>query len=149
MPIPEKIKIARMVDYHTHYIGKYDNGKQFFGYQHFVNDISNNDTDWTKRRHEYVLLYLFNEEGDLISYDYWYAGTTSDLNCDTEKKLKEMIKKLGKVKYCNIKVKPFQIEIDNHIFGLIAFQDSDYERVELYPSNVIAFTEPWDGEYDT
>lgn len=149
MAIPEKIRVARMVDYHTHFIGKYDNGKQFFGYEHFLFDPSITDDDWQKRRKEYVVLYLFDEEGNLTSYKSWYAGTTSDLNCDTNQKLKEMIKELGTVRYCNILVKPFNVQIDNHTFGLIAISDPNYERVELHPSNTIAFTDPWDGEYDT
>jgi hypothetical protein len=149
MPIPEKIRVTRMIDYHTHFIGKYDNGKQFFGYNHFINTPFKSGDDWQNYRHEYVVLYLFDEKGDFKSYKHHYAGTTANLNCDTEKKLKEMVKGLGKVRYCNIKVKPFEIEIDGHIFGLIPKTDDGYERVELHPSNVIAFTEPWVGEYDT
>ena len=149
MPIPEKIRVTRMIDYHTHFIGKYDDGKQFWGYEHFVSVPVDGETDWQKYRHEYVVLYLFDKEGKLESYKYWYAGTTSDLNCDTEKKLKQLVKELGRIRYCNIRVKPFEIKIDGHTFGLIAIQDPDYERVELHPSNVIAFTEPWNGEFDT
>lgn len=149
MPIPEKIKIARIIDYHTHFIGKYVGGKQFFGYEHFILIPNPDGVGYQRSQPQYIVLYLFDEKGDLTSYKYWYAGITPDLNCDTEKKLKEMIRELGKVRYCNIKIKPFQIEIEGHIFGLIPFADSNYERVELHPSNTIAFTEPWDGEYDT
>ena len=147
MAIPTRIRITRMVDYHTHFIGKYDNGKQFFGYEHFVFEPDKDRQ--LENRHEYVVLYIFNEEGDLVGNKYWYAGKSTALNCNTEKKLKELVKELGKIRYCNIRVKPFKIEIDNYTFGLIAFADPDYERVELHPNNTIAFSEPWDGEYDT
>ncbi|WP_435355377.1 hypothetical protein [Emticicia sp. SJ17W-69] len=147
--IPKKIKILRIEDYHTHYIGKFDSGKQFFGYEHFVSKPSPNEIDWQKNRHEYVVLYLFDENGSLESFKYWYAGTTAELNCDTNKKLDELVKSLGKVRFCNIKVAPSHIEIDGIIFGLIPKIDDDYERIELDPSSTIAFSEPWDGEYDT
>ena len=147
MAIPAKIKIARMIDYHTHFVGKYDNGKQFFGYEHFF--FEPNKEPQLENRHEYVVLYTFNNEGDLISNKHWYAGKSTALNCNTEKKLKEFVRELGKVRYCNIQVKPFKIEIDNYTFGLIASTDPDYESVELHPGNIIEFTEPWDGEYYT
>jgi hypothetical protein len=34
--IPEIVPIKREEDYHTHYIGKTKDGRQFFGYQTFV-----------------------------------------------------------------------------------------------------------------
>lgn len=147
MAIPKRIRINRMIDYHTHFIGKFDNGKQFFGYEHFV--FEPNKDHQLENRHEYIVLYLFNEQGDLTSYKYWYAGKSTELNCKTETKLNEFIKELGQIRYCDIHVKPFKLEIDSYTFGLIAFDDPDYERVELHPSNTIAFSEPWNGEYET
>ncbi|MDZ7936598.1 MAG: hypothetical protein U5M51_16885 [Emticicia sp.] len=147
--IPKKIKMARMEDYHTHYIGKYDGKKQFFGYEHFVSVPTPNETDWQKYRHEYVVLHLFDEKGNFESFKYWYAGTTSNLNCNTNEKLEELVRSLDKVRFNDIEVATFNIDIDGITFGLIPKIDDAYERIELDPSSTIAFCEPWDGEYDT
>jgi len=34
--IPKRIPVMRMEDYHTHYLGKTDNGKLFFGSETFA-----------------------------------------------------------------------------------------------------------------
>lgn len=147
--IPQKIKISRIENYHTHFIGKFDGNKLFFGYNHFVYKPFLNYEDWQNNRHEYIVLYLFNEDGKLYSFKYWYAGVTAKLNCDTHLKLNEFVKSLGEIKFCDIDVETFSIEIDGITFGLIPKIDDDYERIELDPSSTIAFNAPWDGEYDT
>ena len=58
-----------------------------------------------------------------------------------------MVSKLGAVEYGYINVKPFEVKIDGFKFGLIPNEES--EMIELQPSNTIAFSEPWDGEYYT
>ena len=58
-----------------------------------------------------------------------------------------MVKKLGKVKYMDISVELFEVEIDNHKFGLVA--DLESRCVNAQPSSTISFYEPWDGEYYT
>lgn len=152
MKFPEKIPIERIEDYHTHYIGKYGDGEQFFGYETFIftkpyGEIQKGD-NWQKYRKEYVVLYLFNEEGDFKGAKYWYGGTIDIVNEEEmTAKLEEMIAQLGKVNYCDIEVKPFKTEIDGHIFGLIP--DEETEMINLEPSSTISFMEPWDGGYDT
>jgi len=54
---------------------------------------------------------------------------------------------LGETEFCNIEIKPFQVEIDGFIFGLVP--DEASKIIELQPSSTIAFEEPWDGEYYT
>jgi hypothetical protein len=97
MAIPKTIQINRIEDYHTHYIGKYDNGKQFWAYEHFISVPIPDEKNWQKYRHEYVVLYLFDENGKYVSNKYWYAGTTSDLNCETDEKIEEMVDELGEI----------------------------------------------------
>lgn len=147
MAIPERFPINREEDYHTHYIGKYTNGNQFFGYETFVHvrPVPLGE-DWQNYRKEYVVLYIFDEEGNFIDFKHWYAGTTAE-NKETTPALELMIESGGSYEFCNIVVKPFQVEIDGEIFGLIP--DEEYDSIELMPSSTIAFYEPWDGEYDT
>lgn len=147
MKFPEKIPVERMEDYHTHHIGKYENENQFFGYGTFVFTEMPIPENWEKYRREYAVLYLFDKEGNFKEAKYEFAGTSDSLKFDTEEKIEEFVSKLGEIEYCNIEIKPFEIEIDGFKFGLIPNEES--EMIELQPSNTIAFGEPWDGEYDT
>jgi hypothetical protein len=148
MPIPEKIPIQRMEDYHTHFIGKTEDGKQFFGYETFVFPDGMPASDWQRSRKEYVVLYIFDKDGNHLTTNHWFAGTTSEINDSlTRTKLEQMINELGKVKFTDIEVKPFQTIIDGIVFGLVP--NEEYETVDLEPSSTISFHEPWDGDYDT
>jgi hypothetical protein len=148
MPIPEKITISRIEDYHTHFIGKTEDGKQFFGYETFVFLNGMPDSNWQSSRKEYVVLYIFDREGNHIKTNHWFAGTTSETNDSlTRKKLEQMVDELGNIEFTDIEVKPFQTIIDDVVFGLVP--NKEYERVDLQPSSTISFHEPWDGEYDT
>lgn len=146
--IPEKFPIKREENYHTHYLGKTQDGRQFFGYETFVFPNGMPQSDWTKGRKEYAVLYLFDKKGNHLKTNHWYAGTTSEINdFIIKEKLEQMISELGSIEYTNIIVKPFQTIIDGVIFGLIP--NEEYETVDLQPNSTISFQEPWDGEYDT
>jgi len=58
-----------------------------------------------------------------------------------------MVLELGKVKYCNIKLKLFKLEIDGEVFGLV--KDSENKAIISKPSSGLWFQEPWNGEYYT
>lgn len=146
--IPKKILIKREEDYHTHYIGRTEDGRQFFGYETFVFPNGMQESDWEKSRKEYVVLYIFDKDGNYLKTNHWFAGTTSVTNGTlTRQKLEQMISDLGKVRFTNIKVKPFQTIIDGVVFGLVP--NPEYETVDLEPSSTISFHAPWNGEYDT
>jgi hypothetical protein len=148
MPIPEKIPILRMEDYHTHYLGKTDDGRQFFGYETFVFPPGVPAEALEKHRKEYVVLYLFDDQGNHSETKHWFAGTVAV--ADQEKMiawLQDEIEKLGNVTYTDIEVKPFQSTVDGVVFGLVS--NEEHEVVELQPNSTIAFYEPWDGEYYT
>jgi len=147
--IPELIPIKREEDYHTHYIGKTGDGRQFFGYESFVfPDSHHTSDDWTKSRKEYVVLYIFDNRGNHLETKHWYAGTTAEADdAVSRQKLEEFVSQLGPVTYTDIIVKPFQVVIDGFIFGLVPNKNG--KCVELQPGNTISFQEPWDGEYYT
>jgi formate hydrogenlyase regulatory protein HycA len=67
-----------------------------------------------------------------------------------EARLTEMIVALGKVRYANVEVGLFQVQIDGHTFGLVDASEPNegYESIHLLP-NDLAFFAPWDGTYDT
>jgi len=145
---PEKIPIQRMEDYHTHFLGKVEDGRQFFGYETFVFPKGSPASEWEKHRREYVVLYIFDKDGNHLVTNHWYAGTTSETDQSVMRtRLEKMIGELGKTEFCDIEAKPFQTIIDGVVFGLVP--NDEYETVDLQPSSTISFQEPWDGEYYT
>ncbi|GAA4841709.1 hypothetical protein [Algivirga pacifica] len=149
MKFPKKIPIERLEDYHTHYIGTYEDGKQFWGYETFVitkRDISPYE-NWQQYRREYAVLYLFDSEGNFQEVKHEFAGTTDALKFDTDIKIEQLVSSLKGVEYHDIEIKPFEVEINGYKFGLIPNHES--EMIELQPSSTIAFSEPWDGAYWT
>ena len=153
--IPERFPIERIEDYHTHYIGKCRDNRQFMIYEPSVfhnphkiplGKIPRDERMKLKR--EYVVIYIFDIQGNHLITEYLFAGTA---DIDNSSKINEWIHDkldgLGNVKFDDIKVKPFQSLIDGYIFGLVA--DHENGVVELQPGNTISFSEPWDGQYNT
>lgn len=142
--IPERIRINREEYYHTHYIGKTADGRQFFLYPTYI--YPDPVTRSLDTREEYVVLYLFDKRGNHLETKHWYAGVTDE---GTERrvwnKLDEMVAEIGPVEYTSIKVKPFQTIIDGIVFGLVP--NEERRCVYLQPSSTISFMAPWDGEY--
>jgi hypothetical protein len=146
---PNKIKISRMEDYHTHYLGKFEDGNLFFGYPTFTFDEHRNiEEDWRKYRNEYVVLYLFSSDGKYLKTKYKSLGKAIDnQRLDNDEKIEELLEEFGEYHFSDIEVEPFSLEIDGHQFGLIP--DEETEFINLQPMSTISFYEPWDGEYDT
>jgi hypothetical protein len=71
-----------------------------------------------------------------------------------ERVLKGWLTALEPVTYCNIIIRPFRVDFDNVVFGLIDETTDDPDEghggpwAELYPQR-LGFHEPWNGEYDT
>ena len=152
MTIPDKLPIKRIEDYHTHYLGQVADGRLFWGYQTFVFDKSysgiQQGEDWQKHRKEYVLVHMFDKDGNYITTKYWVAGLPSDVNDQQlEDKLNTLVKELGDIVFKDIEIKLFQVQIDNIIFGLVI--DENNKLINLQPGSSISFHEPWDGEYYT
>ena len=150
MHFPEKIPIERIEDYHTHYLGKTKSGMQFWGYVTFVWTVLPKDIqgDWKDYRNEYVILHLFDKEGNYIETKHWLGGTTNQVNDSVlYSKLEAMVAELGEVHYGDIEVKLFQTTIDGVTFGLVP--ENEYGFIELEPNSTIAFSKPWDGSYST
>jgi len=149
--IPSKIPIKRIEEYHTHYLGKCNNERLFWGYSTFafIKDFSEmQGQDLRLFRKEYAVVHLFKKDGRYLETKYWIAGLSIDLKGDeTFIKLEEMVSELMPITYGNIKVELFSTIIDGITFGLIP--DKKYLTVDLEPGNSISFPAPWNGEYDT
>jgi formate hydrogenlyase regulatory protein HycA len=151
--IPKSIKVAREKGYHTDRIGKCGDGKQFMG---FVVAAIPSPLPRNRRALErwYAVLHTFDKKGKHLNTEAWFAGTSTGGDREAidkaQARLDKMIAALGKVKYGDVKVGLFKVEIDGHTFGLVdaSEPDEDYERVQLLPNDLVFF-EPWDGSYDT
>ena len=151
MTLPEKLPIARMEDYHTHYLGKTVAGRLFWGYETFAYSppiAQIKDKNVWQYRSDYAVLHLFDDEGNYQSSKSFTCGKgilcKGDILTD---KIEEWLSELGEFTYCDIEIKLFQTIIDGFTFGLIP--NKECSMIELEPSNTIAFQEPWDGEYYT
>ena len=147
--IPKRIPIARMEDYHTHYLGKTNDGKLFFGYETYANKKPHWEVKpelQSKNRIDIAVLYLFDKKGRFITSKHWLTDLDEERQNTTEK-LEEMIAEFGQITFCDIEIEIFKTTIDGIQCGLIP--DEEYESVGLYPSSTISFQEPWDGEYET
>ncbi|CAC9511108.1 hypothetical protein BAZOLSSOX_1922 [uncultured Gammaproteobacteria bacterium] len=144
---PQKISIDHD-DYHAEHIGRTKKGEQFFLTTPFEPAINE------KEGCEYITLFKFDNEGNLLEHIIDEIGTRGSYD-ENERKEKYLarLNELGEVKYCRIEVKPFSVERNGVVFGLITREPEDKEdvwAVELLPGNYMAFFEPWDsGEYDT
>lgn len=151
MTFPEKLRINRMEDYHTHYLGKTIDGRLFWGYETFAYSppfAQIRDENTWQYRSDYAVLHLFNTDGDYQSSKSFSHGKgILPKGAVLTDKLEEWVAELGEITYCDIEIKLFQTTIDGFTFGLIP--DSEYSMIDLEPSSTISFQEPWDGEYYT
>lgn len=147
--VPKKILVSRMEEYHTHYLGKTQDERLFFGSVTFAYKKPSFEVSpelQSEDRIELAILFIFDKNGKYIENTYW---STNDENerYSVYEKLVGLISKLGPITYCDVELETFEVTIDGIKCGLIP--DEENVSIELYPSNTISFQEPWDGEYYT
>jgi formate hydrogenlyase regulatory protein HycA len=153
MAVPQTIKVLREEGYHTDQVGKYGGGNQFMAFVTATLPMPLPE-DWQARKRWYAVLHTFDKKGNHLNTKAWFAGTTASGERQAveraEARLAEMIVALGTVRYGDVKVGLFQVQIDGHTFGLVDASEPDegYESIHLLP-NDLAFFAPWDGTYDT
>lgn len=154
MSMPQKLPIKRMEDYHTHYIGRYQEGKQFLGQTGArvkLKNLEDTPLGWENNVGEYVVLHTFDSAGNHLNTQCKYLGTVLQISQKGsepgEKILKKWIEELGSWNFSDIAVRPFQVILDNHVFGLVVNDESGC--IDLMPDMSISFMAPWDGEYYT
>jgi hypothetical protein len=144
MGAPQFVLIAHD-DYHAQNVGRTEDGLQFFVTSLFVPALFDNPGN------EFIAVFLFNDDGDLVESKIDELGPRSKLDLDKARALKRTrIDELGEKEFGDIVIKPFAVE---HYGEMMGFLPSKYEgrwAVELHPGNFMSFSEPWDsGEYDT
>ena len=144
---PELIAIDHD-DYHAEHIGLTPTGHQFFLTNPFEPAMPN------KAGCEYIALFLFDSEGNLVDSDIETLGARGSYSEEAAtQKYYDKLRGLGDVTFQRIEVKPFSVGHNGTNIGLIIREpeeDCDVWAVELLPGNYMAFFEPWDsGYYDT
>lgn len=161
--IPEVIPVKRYDIGHsgTQYIGKYGKGNQFWGQvvatfrkpDVMPNDVTPSADEWQSRKCWYAILHKFDSRGKHLGTEYKFTGTTADGEsavCDqAEVHMNNFISALGPVKFGNIAIRLFKIEIDGHVFGMIDTSSEEWGDTATMEPGDLVFYPPWDGEYDT
>ncbi|MBB5872673.1 formate hydrogenlyase regulatory protein HycA [Allocatelliglobosispora scoriae] len=152
MATPDLIPINHEPGYRTDTIGRFADG-QFFGsvVAGFADGIAP-DGDWAAHKRWYAVLHRFDQEGNHVSSDIQFAGTTADGESRVVDKatgmLRQWLDELPGRSFGDISIRLFQVEVDGVTFGLIDETSDDDGYVELYPDE-LGFYEPWSGDYDT
>jgi formate hydrogenlyase regulatory protein HycA len=108
------------------------------------------------------VLHRFDPDGNHLGTEARSGGTTADGQSEAieraDKELATLLESLGPSEPTDIQVKPFAVEIDGYLFGLVyhlhnyddpANPEATYECMMLEPNDIM-FHPPWDsGEYST
>lgn len=145
---PPKVIAIDHDDYHAEFVGKTGDGKQFFLTTPF------DPASPTNPGNEFVALFLFDKNGDLIEALIDEFGPRNKMDTDARDALcQKRLDDLGDIELGRIEIAPFSIEKFGITFGLIPneMDDEDDElSFSLMPGDYMAFYEPWDsGDYDT
>ena len=156
MAVPARIKIAREEGYHTDTIGRCDDGRQFMAFVVASMPVGTGrlPDDWRKHKRWHAILHTFDRFGNHLKSDIWTAGCSADGEQEmirrAESRLSQMLAALGPIRYCDVSISHFRIEVDGRVFGLVdaSVPEEGHESIRLLP-NDLAFFPPWDGTYDT
>jgi formate hydrogenlyase regulatory protein HycA len=146
----------------TH-VGRYGSGNQFMGYitfaspkfYHTEETTPDGQIIWRQHTNCFAVLHRFDPAGLHLGSDVERVEGTQDSGERDQARLEEMIARLGVVEFCDIRVKPFRVEIGKVVHGLIyepELREDGYRRGEymMLEPNDIMFHPPWDGgEYST
>jgi hypothetical protein len=135
-------------DYHAELVDRTADGRQFFITEPFEPATP------TKPGNEFVALFLFNAEGQLLDSFIDQFGPRSSMDIEArDATVQKRLEQLGEVSFERIEIAPFQVEKFGTVFGLVPneLEDEDDELgISLMPGDFMAFSEPWDsGDYET
>lgn len=140
---PEKIRLIPDI-WHIHNVGYLSDGRRFF-----VDSQLDYQGGVTK---DYVCTFVFDEDGVLVEHVIELIGERGAYpDGSVADAIDRHLRVIGERTIHDISVRPFSVESDGAIFGLIPRQTETGEwRVEFMPGNTLSYFPPWeDGEYDT
>jgi hypothetical protein len=169
---PELLRIPYFADDERFgLVGQYGEGNQFMA---FVTGAMPKDwwsgnrppeylrTRWAEHKRWYAVLHRFGPGGEHLGTEARSGGTTAEGEAEAidraDRELAAMLSSVTPFRPCDIRVRPFAVEIDGYFFGLVykcvdaeAPNDPSVkdEYVMLEPNDIM-FHPPWDsGEYST
>jgi hypothetical protein len=134
-------------EHHANHVGRLSNGRQFFLTTPFV-------PAGARAGREFVALYLFDQSGRFLEARIDSLGTRAEVDEQHARSVfHRRLAQLGPVRYCRIRVQPFEVRRFGTAFGLVPRpleDDEDEWCVEAQPGDYMAFFKPWNsGDYDT
>jgi len=156
MRLPEVIPIKHEPGYRTDLIGQHAGGQFFADITGAYQEGTVIGGDWREQQRIYAVLHRFDDDGHHVGSDIWFAGVRADGDAvpRAQRRMSEWLSDLGPVTYGDIAIRPFQVDFDDVLFGLVDESDDDPVNghggpwAELYPQR-LGFHAPWNGEYDT
>jgi hypothetical protein len=141
---PEKIRLIPD-EWHIHNAGRLKDGRLFFVAAQF-DPLGGNLT------RDFACTFLFDSDGRLVEHAIEFVGERNaypDSSLDSA--ISRHVAALGDRVVTDIWVRPFRVESDGGLFGLIPRRVGYAQwRVEFMPGNTLSFYPPWEaGEYDT
>ncbi|MEV4114285.1 hypothetical protein [Nonomuraea sp. NPDC049695] len=151
MTYPEIIPISYEPDYRTAHIGQWRDGQFLGGVVAAFREGYSMTEDWQAHKRWYAILHRFNSDGHYLDSRIECTGA-DDRHRESvdagDRRLSEWLAELPGLEFGDIAIRPFRLEFDGVVFGLILEDHGGAECAELYPDN-LGFYAPWDGEYDT
>jgi hypothetical protein len=141
--IPEKIRLIPD-DWHILHVGRLVDGRLFW-----VDSQLDPAGGATK---DFVCTFIFGQDGRLMEHSIELIGVRDSYpERSVAKAIDRHVAALGDHSATDIWVRPFSVESNSAVFGLIPRQTDGGEwRVEFMPGNTLSFYAPWEaGEYDT
>jgi hypothetical protein len=140
---PPKLVAVDHDDSHAEYVGRTQDGRQFFLTTPFV-----------PGEREFIALYVFDTGGRLVSATIDDLGPRAALDEPVRSARRDaLLASLGPVRYGRIRVAPFRIEMFGVEFGFIPQppeEPGDDWSVIVMPGDVMCFSPPWSrGWYET
>ena len=140
---PEKIRLIPD-EWHIHNVGRLSDGRLFFVAAQF-------DPLGGNLIRDFACTFIYDSDGRLVEHAIEFVGERNaypDSSMDSA--LSRHLASLGDRVVTDIWVRPFSLESDGALFGLIPRRVGyDQWRVEFMPGNTLSFYPPWEaGEYD-
>jgi formate hydrogenlyase regulatory protein HycA len=153
--VPDVIPVEHN-EYHTDTIGVYPDGQFYLTFRgaRTGDPIVDGPFRLDEPLRWLVYLHLFDHAGHHRSTTVRVISTTSDQMTTAERdhgnaEAASLLKSLGSWTFCDIAIRPFRVDLDGIVFGLI--EETEPERgpwFELHPDGY-GFAPPWDGTYST
>ena len=140
---PEKIRLIPD-EWHILNVGRLSDGRLFWVDGQL--DFAEGQTE------DFVCTFVFDQDGALIENSIELIGTRGEYpNGSVGLAIERHVVALGEHTKADIWIRPFQVERDGVVFGLVPRRLPDGEwRGEFIPGNTLSFYAPWEqGEYDT